>query len=468
MTPDIPADLAWFRYLLVVLAAVWALLLARGRPIVGLIAGCLFVTIAIGFWALAFGRPYGLFEDPGITRRAAEIGVRAWASPGEGILSATSPASDRWASLAGAGVSPRVLIRLPTALPLLIVPAIAVLIHVFWPARRHSAWAAVSWLAFSTGDLDALRGVGVVSGMWARPGAALAVLMSVAAIFALGRWSRFRTAWMPIATLLALMWWWGTASADGLGAGSALLALTLDQGLWLPLGWFGLFRRAETTSRALALAGAIVVLLSALPAVAADAWAGHALYRVALLLAAAAPLAEICSALGDRLSRRLRFGSVPPGRLGAAALVAALVPGSFLVWWDPSRLDVVAAGSLPRVRPEVVAAVEWIRANTPPGAVIVASPAHAPAVAALGGRRVLRAPTLTLTEDDADRRQAEVRLLYGHVANRLVKRYGVSHVLLAPGDFGEYWLGVETMESRGPFRLVYRDGDSVFVYAVPR
>jgi hypothetical protein len=324
------------------------------------------------------------------------------------------------------------------------------------------------WLAFATGDLDALRGLGVVSGMWAHPGAALAVVVSVATVFVALRSPRLGTAWFPVALLLALAWWWGTAPDDGLAAGSALLALTLDQGLWLPLGWFGLLRRPDEAARVLALAGAIVILLASVPAVAADPWAGHALYRVGLLLAAAAPLSDICTAVGDRLSRRVRLGEIPPGRLGTAALVIALVPGSFLVWWDPSRLDVVAAGSLPRIRPEVVSAVEWIRANTPPGSVIVASPTHAAAVASLGGRRVLRAPTLAVPEDDADRRQAEERLLFGNVTNRLVKKYGVSHVLLARGDFGEYWLGVETLDSRGPFRVVYRDGASVSVFAVPR
>jgi hypothetical protein len=41
-------------------------------------------------------------------------------------------------------------------------------------------------------------------------------------------------------------------------------------------------------------------------------------------------------------------------------------------------------------------------------------------------------------------------------------------VALARGDFGQYWLGVETLDSRGPFRLVYRGGDSVSVYEVAR
>lgn len=466
--PEIPADLAWFRYVLVLLAALWAILVARSHPLVGLLAGCLYVGIAVGFWVVALARPYGLLEDPVVTRRAAEIAVRAWASPGEGFLSATPPSADAWARLAAAGVPPGLLVLMPSLLPPIVVPALAVLIHGLWPARSCAALGALLWLAFSTGDLDALRGLGVLCGIWAHPGASLALVVSVSAVFALCRFARLGRAWVAPAVLLGLGWWWGTASSGGLNPGEALLALTLDQGLWLPLGWFGLVRRPEPASRVLALAGTIVVLAGTLPAAAPDAWGGHALYRFGLVLAAAAPVSEICAAVGERLSRRLRIESSAPARVGAGALLLALLPGSFLTWWDPARLDPTASASLRPIPPAVVGAMEWIRQQTPAGAVILASARHAPAVAALAGRRVLRAPTLAVPPDDPARRHAEERVLFGHVSNRLAGRYGVSHVFLAPGDFGEYWLGTETLESRGPFRLIYRDRESVSVYELPR
>lgn len=467
--PEIPADLAWFRYALVLAAAVWAVLVARARPLVGLLAGCVYVAIAVGFWVAALGRPYGLLEDPAVTRRAAEIGVRARAGAGEGFLADTPPSDDSWARLAGAGVPPDLLIVIPSLLPPLVVILLGALIHGLWPARAHAALGALLWLAFSTGDLDALRGLGVVPGVWTHPGASLAVVASVAAVLALFRWARVERAWPVSATLVALGWWWCTAPSDRLDVSAALLALTLDQGLWLPLGWFGLARRPEPASRALALAGGIVVVAAALPAsVAADAWGGHALYRVGLVLAAAAPVSEICATMGRRLAGRLRLPSSDPIRVGAAVLLLALLPGSFLAWWDPSRLDPVASASLRPIRPAIVDAMEWIRQRTPPDAVILAGAQQAPAVAALAGRRVLRAPTLGLTPDDADRRRAEERVLLGHVSNRLAARYGVSHVLVAPGDFGEYWLAVEPLEARGPFRLVHRDRESVSLYEVPR
>lgn len=463
-----PGDLAWFRYLLVALAVAWALVVARARPGFGLLAGCAFVVVAVGFWVLAFGRPYGFLEEPGITRRAAEAGVRAWARPGEGVL-AGAPADDSAAAvLASVGMPPALIILAPTLLPVVIVPALAVLIHLSWPARRHASLAALVWLAFSTGDLDALRGLGVVSGMWARPGAALALVASVAAVFLATRVPRPSRAWIALAALLSAGWWLASAPFPGIGAGEAVLALTLDQGLWLPLGGYGLVRRGEPASRTLAAAGALVVLASALPFAAPDPWGGHALYRVGLLLAAAAPVSAICTALGERLSRRVRVGAATSAGVGAAVLLLALVPASFLTWWDPSRLDPNAAGSLPPLQPEMVAAMHWVRRQTPDDAVFLASPRHAPLVAALGGRRVLRAPTVAVPPDDGDRRQAEARILYGHTTNRLARRYGVSHVLLAPGDFGEYWLGVEDLQTRGPFRLLYRGGDAVSVYEVPR
>src|SRR5688500_18254836 len=120
-----------------------------------------------------------------------------------------------------------------------------------------------------------------------------------------------------------------------------------------------------------------------------------------LLLAAAAPLSDVCAALGERVSRRVRVGAATPARAGAAVLLLALLPGSFLVWWDPSRLDPNASGSLPALRPELAAAMEWIRQNTRDDAVVLAAPRHAPLVGALAGRRVLRAPTVALPADDA-------------------------------------------------------------------
>jgi hypothetical protein len=467
--PEIPADLAWFRYALVALAALWALLVARSHPLAGLLAGCLYVGCAVGFWVAALGRPYGLLEDPAVTRRAAEIGVSAWSGRGEGFLSASPPSADLSARLAGAGLPPGVLVLGPTLLPPIVVIALGVLIHGLWPSRRSAALGAVLWLAFSTGDLDALRGLGVVPGIWTHPGSSLALVASVASVFAWCRSAPLARAWVAPAVLLALGWWWSTASSGGLDPAAALLALTLDQGLWLPLGWYGLARRRDPSSRILALAGAIVVVAATLPGkAAADPWGGHAVYRLGLILAAAAPVSEICTAVGGRLSRRLRpLRDAAPARVGAGVLLLALLPGSFLTWWDPSRLDPVAAASLPPMRPAIVEALEWIRGQTPTSAVILASPQHAPAVAALAGRRVLRAPTVVAPPDDADRRRAEERMIFGHVSNRLAARYGVSHVLLAPGDFGEYWLALEPLESRGPFRLVHR-ADGVSVYEVPR
>ena len=467
--PEIPTDLAWFRYLLVLLAVAWAVAVARARPVVGLLAGCVFVTIAAGFWVLAMARPYGLLEDPAATRRAAEIGVRASAGGGEGFLAATPGPAGPWAGLAAAGVPPAVLILAPTVLPLVVMPLLAALIHWRWAApRRHAALGAVLWLAFSTGDLDALRGLGVLSGMWAHPMAALGLVASAAAVFTAFRAFRLRAAWIAVGALIAAGWWLLSAADGRLALASAVLALTLDQGLWLPLAALGMARHADPAARALTLAGAIVVLAAALPLGRPDPWGGHALYRLGLILAASGLVAEMGSAVGDRIARRVRTGSIPPARVGVAALLLAFLPGSFLTWWDPSRLDASVAGSIPPLRPGIVEAMDWIRRETPADAVVLASPQHAPVVAALAGRRVLRAPTLAQTADDGDRRQAEGRLLYGNVNNRLARRYGVSHVVIAPGDFGEYWLGVEALETRGPFRLVHRGRDFVSVYEVGR
>ena len=466
---EIPDDLAPFRYALVLMVVLWAFLLARARPLVAVLAGCAFVAVAAGFWVLALARPYGLLEDADATRRAAEAGVRAAAGRQEGFLSGLPPSDDPWVRLADAGVPASVLLLLPSLLPPVVVVGIGLLVYALWASRPRAALAAILWLAFSTGDLDALRGVGVLPGAWSRPAASLALLPAVGAVLALFRVARADRAWPLVAAVVALVWWPATRGPGGLGVADAVLALTLDQGLWLPLGWYGLARRGEPSARALALAGALVVLAGALPGrLAADAWAGHALYRLGLILAATAPVADICEAIGRRLSASVPPISPDPVRVGAAAVLAVLLPGSFLTWWDPVRLDPAVAASLVPIRPSIVEAAEWIRRNTPSSAVILASPRHAPAVAALAGRRILRAPTVVDVPDDADRRRVEERILFGRASSRMVARYGVSHVVLAPHDFGQYWLGVEPLETRGAFKLVYRGRDFVSVYEVPR
>jgi hypothetical protein len=98
--------------------------------------------------------------------------------------------------------------------------------------------------------------------------------------------------------------------------------------------------------------------------------------------------------------------------------------------------------------------------------VVLASPAYAPAVAAVSGRRVLRAPTLMTPSDDDRRRRLERAVLTGEAPSpALLARYGLRYVLAAPGDFQD--VGVDApheLAARPHLRLrhVSREGFRVY------
>ena len=71
--PDPALHAGLLRYFLLALALLWVLAAGRSRPGLSLLAGVTFVLAAEGFWVLALGRPYGLFLDAALTRRAADM-----------------------------------------------------------------------------------------------------------------------------------------------------------------------------------------------------------------------------------------------------------------------------------------------------------------------------------------------------------------------------------------------------------
>jgi hypothetical protein len=98
--------------------------------------------------------------------------------------------------------------------------------------------------------------------------------------------------------------------------------------------------------------------------------------------------------------------------------------------------------------------------------VFLASPDYAPYVAVLGGRRVLRAPSIAVADDDLRRDRAEAKLLRGR-PGKLGSLYGLTHVFIGPGDFLSFDLASpEELEKRGRFRLLYRDASDLRVYEI--
>jgi len=458
--PAVLDHIALLRYALTALALAWALAVLRGRRWSSLAAGLSFAIAATGFWVVSLARPYGLLVDGALTRRAAEVAVSAAAGrPQESFVAGEASAYE---GLSRAGVSPETLLLLASALPVLCHAAIGLLILALWRRRDEALIAACLWLAFATGDLDAVRGMGVVPGAWAHPEEALLAVAVAALALAAGRlplrFGAALTAALALAGLLA------PAPANRLAAADAVLLLTLDQGLWLALGAFGLLRAPDAASRGLVAGGAIAVLASAI-AGCGGAFAGYALLRVGLLLASASGLAAL-PALPELTQR---FPGVPAPRAALAALLALLLPGSFLVWWDPPRMDPLARGSQEAISPALAPLMAFIRDGTPKDAVFVASPDYAPSVAVFGARRVLRAPSLLVTADDSRRQRAEGALLLGRPLPPGADAHGARFLLLAPGDFRSRGIArPEDLEGRPGFVTRYADAAGYRVYEVVR
>jgi hypothetical protein len=464
--PELVAFVAPLRYVLVALALAWAVALARGRRALALSGGLVFVLLSAGFWSASLGRPYGLLEDAAATRRAAEVRVAAATGRAGESFVAGEPARNRaWAGLLETGISAEALQLLPSVLPAASIAAVGLAVLALWGRRSEALGGACLWLAFATGQLESARGLGVLPGAWARPEAALALPLLAALALGAGRLpGRFGAAAAALAALASLL-----VPAPGAPPSlpDALLLLTLDQLPWLGLSWLAGWRAIDRASLGLLAGGGLSVLLCAASG-RADAWTGHALYRLGLLLACCSP--ELWRTLAD-VARPLspRLAALPPRRLAPALLIALLVPGGFATWWEPLRVDPVARASREPVSAALAPLMAFVQDQTPRDAVFVASPDYAPALAALGGRRVLRAPSLLRAADDEQRLRAEGAILAGRPLPGGAHDHGARFVLLAPGDFRARGIGrPEDLEGRPGFRTRYTDALGYRVYEVVR
>lgn len=432
----------FLRWGLVALALAWAVVAVRGRGLRTLLAGVLFAELALGFWATSLGRPYGLLEHPGVTREAASAALLVARGAPDGIVPDTPFVGGPWARLAGLGLPEPLLVDLPTLLPLLVLPLSALLIHGVWRGAT-APLAALLWLAFSSGALDALRGAAFVPGLWAHPAASLGLLLALASLFAADRARRASARLvlgLPGLAGLALAL---AGPAEPLGLVSAVLLATLDQWPWWLLA-LPAWRHAGGLPRALVVGGAALLAAIGLGAP-LDAWGAQALLRLGLLLLGSHTLGRVLPALGGPLAAALArgqrraawlLGQGRPADLALGALLACTVPGSFLAWWPPLKLDPAAHASLTPPPAGLVQAMQWARTHTSAEAVFVTAEAWAAAVPVLGARRVLRAPALVESHDDARRARLTYLAVAGHGPKgwRNARRYGLSHLLLAPGD----------------------------------
>lgn len=460
---EAPAAIALLRWTLTGLAVLWAVLAVR-RPRGSLLAGIALHAVAVGFWVASLGRPYGLFVDPAATARAVEVVAGADGRP---AVVAGPAASGAWA--AAARVVGDGLLVLPTVLPVVLAPALALAVLALRGRTAHGALAAALCLAFSTGDLDAVRGAGLLPGLWRRPEAGTLLLVAVPAVLLLLH--RRPAAWSPAGGVLvlataALARHAGSAVPDAPASfAEALLMATLDHTPWLLLATPALVRGRDAGAAAAAGGGALALLLASL-GVPVDPWTGHAWLRLGLLLGAAAGLhavgAEGLRLLASATGRPALAGS----RLVLPAVILVGVPGAFLTWWQPHRQDAVAAASRESLATALADVADWIRTTTPRDAVVLAGPDLAPVVAVHGRRSVLRMGLPGAPPDDARRLRLE-RLLVGRRGDpgALLAAYPVTHLLYAPGEFGEHGVrGHEDVEATGRWVLRHRGKAEIRVY----
>lgn len=466
LVPDLGLHLGAFRYAQIALIVLWALVCARRMDARALAAGLLVLLFTFVFWTAALGRPYGLLVDAATTRRAAELSVAAASGSVESPV-AGEPGKG-WAPRAAAALRPswRALLLAPLGVTLAAVVMLPVLVFVL--GGPQGRLAALLWIAFSTGESDALAGVGFLSGAWAHPGAAALVTLALALALAADRIPRAGR-FAALAVLVA-----ACALAPGVasrrGPFPALIVLAVGQGLWPLLAATG-WREAHLAGRAALASGATAVLVSALGPPIAE-WPAHVVYRAGLVLCAAPAVARIAAMVGETVighrwlqRHAARLGD--PAAVGTAALILALVPGSFLSSWNPKRMDEVYSASVEPFSANLGEALAFLRDRTPTDSVVLASRESASAVAVVAQRRVLRAPELQPAADDERRVRLERLVLEGGDASKLAERYALRYLLVAPGDFKDRGLAApEELEGRGGLAPVFASPSRMRVYAL--
>jgi hypothetical protein len=472
LPPGVPSptyDVAWWRDLLVLVALAAAVCDARARRGAALGLAILFAMLATGFWICALARPYGVLVEAGITTWAADVSVAGGAGGDERFLAGEPGARTMWTVLAHR-IRPDLVLLIPSVLPVLILPAVAALIAGLW-GRKEATLAAILWLGGATGALDLARGDGFVPGLWSRPLASLAWVAMVAAVLLVARLPLSPRATAVLGGLILAGWALLGRRGPPIGAADAWLALTFDSHLWFLLGALGLWRTRDPAACALVAGGAVLTLMRALVGP-GDAWAGLAFCRLGLVLGTTECLTLALAAWGPRdlpegLARVMARGGALPQRLPGAAIVALVLGGGLLAWWDPPKVDAIARESLEPVPEALVEAMDWMRTRTAPESAVLAADEYAPAVSVMAGRRVLRAPGLLTAPDEERRVRLERAVLAGHLPAALVQRYGLRYVFIAPGQFREEGIAQpEDLDAHAGLRLVYANAKGMRIYEI--
>ena len=455
------------RYALIGLLGLTAAGLCTGRAKLGLGAAIALFGFTTVWWGLALGRPYGVLVDVSPTLRAAEVTIAGELGARSGIV-VLEPGLGGWGAwLSSQGAPPEWILAAPLLLPVVLIPAIAIGVHLFW-RRPERTLASILWLLCGSGWLDAARGLALLTNLWAAPASGIAVAAAALWLLATtrqrgGPWRWAMSAVPALSLLLAT-----GGSARSITILELPWVIFFDQGIWVPLAIVGFSARRDRSASWCASVG-LVGLVATAAGAPVDAVAAHGLYRLGLIMHGAVALQSLARRIGGAAIRaaRLEWMALQPRRAGEAAIVFCLTAEALLIWWNPIRTDLIAERSQARLSRNLEPVVQWIRTRTPTDAVILASPDYAPVVAVRAARRVLRAPSLLRTDDDARRVRAERLILRGRDLPDWAERYSVTHVIAAPGDFRAR--GIESPSDLVGIRnlaLEYTDEHGIHVFSI--
>jgi hypothetical protein len=170
----------------------------------------------------------------------------------------------------------------------------------------------------------------------------------------------------------------------------------------------------------------------------------------------------ICAAVGawelaGRAARRWpRLGDAA---VRAAVLTVALIPAALPSWWDPSRMDLYFAASLPPVPARYTEPAAVLAKDR--RAVLAGDPAASRWMAALTGTRVLLALDFPAPRDWTTRVAYARALVRGELADPRGEgaRWGVTHLIVTPAFLAANGVTLTDLQSRPDLRTAVLAGD---------
>ena len=304
---DPVADVPVLRVVLVLIALLSGVLLARGRRHAAAASALGFGTCALGFWLACLERPYGLLLDTGNPTALCELAVaHARADSGGGCVLGVAGSAHLHRQLGALGailsLPADLVLSLPTLLPVGALLMMSVLLHLLPAKRAASGLTIFVWLGISTTQLDFAVNAGGLARIWQDPFALTLLPLAAVPYLALCRWLRGTLAPSVAAICIGLAYAGLGEDASHFSPTRALEVAIVAPGFWGVLGWTGALRHVNRPALGLLVSGLLLLALGAagLPL---DLDICHAWYRLGIVLGVVPLLEELVEPAGRALTR---------------------------------------------------------------------------------------------------------------------------------------------------------------------